>query len=279
MREFHYDALMENQEPHIVLNLDLEQPAELMDFLGAFLALSSQYDSYMRQEHKDIAAESKIFVREIRPGSIEAVLVPLLPLLIDQMDKALIVEHFVRLYGSRLGSYFKLGGRAENATKGELKDFMDAVTAIANDPNGSATISAVDFQQGKATTRASIKFDTSQARTARESIEAHKKEIDAVSAADYQRVLMWFKRSDKDDATLGVRSGERVVIEDISEQDWPLIYVSNLAEERIKDVMRNTDENIYYKGFVVDVNVQMKGGKPVAYAITNVHQIIDLPSE
>ncbi len=279
MREFHYDTLMEGQEPHIVLNLDLEQPAELTDFLGAFLALSSQYDRYMRQEHKDIAPESKIFVREIRPGSIEAILVPLLPVLIDQMDKALIVEHFVRLYGSRLSSYFKLGGRAENATKGELKDLMDAVTAIANDPNGSATISAVDFQKGKATTRASIKFDTSQARTARESIESHKKEIDAVSAADYQRVLMWFKRSDKDDAALGVRSGERVVIEDISEQDRPLIYASNLAEERIKDVMRNTGENIYYKGFVVDVNVQMKGGKPVAYAVTHVHQIIDLPSE
>jgi len=114
---------------------------------------------------------------------------------------------------------------------------------------------------------------------ARESIESHKKEIDAVSAADYQRVLMWFKRSDKDDAALGVRSGERVVIEKISEQDRPLIYASNLAEERIKDVMRNTDENIYHKGFVVDVNVQMKGGKPVAYAIAHVHQIIDLPSE
>ena len=279
MREFHYDVLMETQEPHIVLNLDLEQPAELTDFLGAFLALSSQYDSYMRQAHKDVAPESKILVREIRPGSIEAVLVPLIPLIIDQMDKALIVEHFVRLYGSRLRSYFQIGGRDKDASKGDLKDLMDAVSAIANDPNGTSTISAVDFVQGKATTRASIKFDTSQARTARESIESHKKEIDAVSAADYQRVLMWFKRSDKDDAALGVRSGERVVIEKISEQDRPLIYASNLAEERIKDVMRNTDENIYYKGFVVDVNVQSRGGKPVAYAVTHVHQIIDLPSE
>ena len=243
------------------------------------MALSSQYDSYMRQEHKDIAPESKIFVREIRSGSIEAVLVPLIPLIIDQMDKALIVEHFVRLYGSRLASYFQIGGRDKDASKGDLKDLMDAVSAIANDPNGTSTISAVDFVQGKATTRASIKFDTSQARTARESIESHKKEIDAVSAADYQRVLMWFKRSDKDDAALGVRSGERVVIEEISEQDRPLIYVSNLAEERIKDVMRNVDENIYHKGFVVDVNVRMKGGKPAAYAVTNVHQVIDLTDD
>ena len=46
---------MEAQEPQIVLNLDLEQPADLTDFLGAFLALSSQYDSFMRQAHKGIA--------------------------------------------------------------------------------------------------------------------------------------------------------------------------------------------------------------------------------
>ena len=40
--------------------------------------------------------------------------------------------------------------------------------------------------------------------------------------------------------------------------------------------MRNTDENIYRKGFVVDVNEQTKGGKTVAYAVVHVHQIIDL---
>lgn len=279
MQEIHYGKLMESHEPHIILNLDLEQPAELTDFVGSFLALSSQYDRYMRQEHKGINSESKIFVKEIRPGSIEAVLIPLIPLIIDQMDKALIVEQFVRLYGSRLTPYFLKGGRADDASKSDLKDFMGAVSAIANDPNGTSTIEAVDFVKGKATVRASIKFDTSQARLARDSIESHKIEMDQIGAADYQRVLMWFKRSDKDSATLGVRSGERVVIEKISDLDRPLIYASPMAEERIKHEIRETEDNIYHKGFVVDVNVQTKGGKPAAYAVTNVHQVIDLPPD
>ena len=218
-----------------------------------------------------------MYVKEIRPGSIEGILIPALPLIIDQMDKIMIVEQFVRVYGSRLAAYFQIGGRDDEASKGDLKDVMDAVRAIANDPNGTSTISAVEVSQDKTTTRASFKFDTSQARIARKSIESHQKDIDRTSAADHQRVLMWLKRSDIGDVAVGKRSGERVVIESISDLDRPLIYASELAEQRIKHEIRDSEDNIYHKGFVVDVNVQTRGGEPVAYAVTDVHQVIDLP--
>jgi hypothetical protein len=42
-------------------------------------------------------------------------------------------------------------------------------------------------------------------------------------------------------------------------------------------VTAKADENVFKKGFVVDVNVRSIGGRPIAYAVTNVHQIIDLP--
>ena len=90
---------------------------------------------------------------------------------------------------------------------------------------------------------------------------------------------MYFTRSDIGDVKLGKRSGERVVIENISDRDLPLIYASNLSEQRIKHEIRDAEDNIYHKGFVVDVNVQTKGGKPAAYAVTNVHQVIDLPED
>jgi hypothetical protein len=56
-----------------------------------------------------------------------------------------------------------------------------------------------------------------------------------------------------------------------------LIYASELVEERIKHEIREADENVFKKGFVVDVNVRSIGGRPVAYAMTHVHQVIDLP--
>jgi hypothetical protein len=101
--------------------------------------------------------------------------------------------------------------------------------------------------------------------------------LEAPIHADYERVLMVFKQSNVKDAVMGKRTGERVVIEEVSPRELPLIYASDLAEQRIKHEVREADDNVYKKGFVVDVNVELVGGKPAAYKVTNIHQVIDLP--
>ncbi len=92
-------------------------------------------------------------------------------------------------------------------------------------------------------------------------------------------MLMVFTQSNVKDVATGKRTGERVLIEDISQRDLPLIYASELAEQRIKHEVRDADENVYKKGFIVDVNVQLAGGRPAGYRVTNLHQVIDLPSD
>lgn len=42
---------------------------------------------------------------------------------------------------------------------------------------------------------------------------------------------------------------------------------------------RDAEENVYKKGFVVDVSVRLVGGRPSVYAIMNVHSVIDLPDD
>jgi len=55
------------------------------------------------------------------------------------------------------------------------------------------------------------------------------------------------------------------------------MYGSEVAEGRIKHEIREADDNVFKKGFVVDVMVKLRSGKPVAYSVTNVHDVIDLP--
>ena len=88
---------------------------------------------------------------------------------------------------------------------------------------------------------------------------------------------MVFVQSNIKDTGLGKRTGERAVIESISDKDLPVIYASELAEQRIKHEIREADENVFKRGFVVDVNVEDRNGRPVAYRVTHVHQVIDLP--
>jgi hypothetical protein len=267
---------MDSTRLHIELVIDAHEPIELADFVSAFTSVANQYRRYLAKSHPDLKDDARILIREVRQGSIVADLLPLMASLTGLMDQAMIVDQFVRTYGARLGRYFSDGGEQEDATKSELNDFLGQVKAIANCQDGKGSISSILFEDGKRQVRAAITFNTSDAVKASQQIELHKQKLDKVTSAERERVLMTFKRSDVGDSGVGVHSGERVIIHEISDRDMALIYASPLAEQRIKDQMRNTGENVFHKGFVVDVNIRMMKGRIVAYAVTNVHQVIDL---
>lgn len=272
-----YDRLMRDARGHIILKLDTKEPIELLDFVSGFSAIANQYERFIKESYPDMDGESRVYVREVRAGCIEADLIPLaLATLIDQMDKAIIVEEFVRRYASRLSAYFN-GGRAPDVTRSDLKDFMGGIAPIANDPDAKATLQAAVFEDGDRKVKVALQFSTPEARTAQKEIEAHRVALEAVSRADHERKLMYFTRSDVGDATIGKPSGERVRIDELHPKPLALTYASELAEEKIKHYIREADENVYKKGFVVDVNVQTKNGRPTAYSVKHVHDVIDLP--
>lgn len=251
--------------PHIILNIQTKRPIELDDFVSAFSSISSQYEKFVRAQYPELSGDAKIFVREVRAGSIEADLIPWamqgLSAVVNVIEQIQIVEKFVKTYGAVLGKYLH-GSKEADATRTDLKDFMGSVSAIANDPNGRSTLQAVAYEDGKKKIRAVLVFDTVQAREAQKQIEDQKLLLESATSADHQRVLMTFKQSNVKDSVMGKRTGERVAIEDISPRDLPLIYASELAEQRIKHEVREADENVYKKAFIVDVNVQLVGGRP-----------------
>lgn len=198
--------------------------------------------------------------------------------IIPHIEQINAVNEFVKHYGTKLKSYFKKNGMYEDANRSDLRDFMGTVAAIANDPNGKPSIEAVVFEDGKKKIKAAIKFNTKQAALAVRQIEEHQKKLEHKGHAEYERTLMIFKQSNVKDLPVGKRTGEWVQIENISDRELPLIYASALAEQRIKHEIREAEDNVYKKGFVVDVNLETKGGRPVAYRVTNLHQVIDLPA-
>lgn len=276
-----YARLMEEAPIHLVLKLDTSEPMEIGAFVGTFTSLASEFDRYVRERHPDLKADTQVFVKEVRSGSIEADMFPSLMALgaiVGAFDHVLIVEDFVRRWGKRITALARGKQEDQPKTKAELRDFSDAVQAIATDPDASSTLSAAVFEDGERKVKAAFQFHTPEARAARDRIEEYKQELDATTRVDHERVLMVFTRSDVDPAQTGKRSGEKVRVESISDKSLALIYASSMAEERIKYEIRQHD-SIYFKGFVVDLNVEMRSGKPVAYSVTHVHDVIDLPDE
>ncbi|ROP83627.1 hypothetical protein EDC65_4276 [Stella humosa] len=277
--EASYSGLMKCGQGYITIELNLADPIEIGDFVGLFAAIGDQYDRFIKSSRPDLAGESKIFIKEIRKGSIITEIFPFIPAsLIEFMDEAIIIAMFAQFFGKQIKDFI-LGKTEPNATKNDLKDYLNVVQAVANDANGHATISTTTFEKGVWRTRADFSFTTKEAREAAATIEKQRLDLDRTSSSDRERQLMVFKRSDRGDAGLGIRSGERVTIEDIDRRDLPLIYASELAEQRIKHEIREADRNIYKLGFVVDVNIQLRAGRPIAYRVTAVHSVIDLPDD
>lgn len=240
---------MERGRPYIRLRLEVPEAIELGNFVSAFTSLAGEYDRFMRGQHPDTAPDASLYVSEVRKGSIEAILIPVmatLPAVMEGMSQALTIEDFVRRYGARLSKFLRLGGIAPaDVTKTELKDFTEQVAAIARAPGSNIEIAAIEIKNGDHEVKAAIKFDTKQARIIEENVAVARKALEHSSRADYQRVLMVFTRSDVSTVAVGKSTGERVKIEDLSDRPLPLIYASELAEEQIKHEITDASDNVF----------------------------------
>lgn len=274
---------MEWNGPFIRVKLDTNDPIELSEFVGAFTSIASEYDRYIRQEKPDADPNATLFVREVRAGCIEADLMPWLAGVAGStmilMENANTIGAFVERYGALLKTYLPNGGKAPDASVAQLRDFSDQVAAIANAPGSYIEVAAIEIKNGQNKTKAAFKFDTKQAREIREHVDDHRRQLEATTNATHRRVLMVFRRSDAESAKLNKRSGELVRIDAISQRKLPLIYASDLAERQIKHEISEAEDNVFKKGFVVDVNVELRATRPVAYRVMDLHQVIDLPDE
>lgn len=270
--------VMKEGTHYIELKLDLDQPAELYDLVGSFTAIASQFEKYITKEYPDHRPEAKVYVNQIRSGSIIVELIPMAQSLIAAMDGVVIVDDFVQIYKDYLNGYIE-GRKTEGAKKSDLKDFHNQIRVIANDTDGKAIISSAEYHETKTTKRVSIEFDTKQARQAQEVIESHQNEIEAKAHELHKRVLMVFWQSNLKDASTGKKTGEKVVIEAISSKALAVVYESELAAQKIKHETTAGDANIYKLGFIVNCYVETLNGRPVDYRVTHVHEIIELPEE
>jgi len=280
---------MSGDGAHIRIKLDTEQPVALDDFVGSFVGIGSQFEKFVARQHPDIKADSEFFVKEVRAGCIEADLVawvaPVVGALpgmsaVDMIDKAQILTTFVKDVERKISAYFRPKGRDPQASKSDLSDYLKTVKAIASDPAASGNIEAATFEADGRRVRAAFRFKSSEAKAAERRIADHRKELEAKVEADQNRVLLRFVRPSVEASKPGKKGGERAVIESIHKRALPVLYASDLAEQRMHHEKLQLEGNIFRALFDVDVNVEVgSAGRPIAYRLKNVYAVIDNEGE
>lgn len=264
----------------LTLVIDNSQPIEVGAFVKLFTSLANEYkDSF---EKKGLDGRAEIFFKQVSSGSIIADLIPLVvtafPVVVSHVNQVEQAVEFVGKWGSKI-SALASGIVPEGTSRSDLKTFAAAVEAVARDPNASSRLEVATYEDGKREVKAAFKFSTGEARSVEKTIDGEYRRLEAEKDKIHRRELMYFTRSDVSNSPIDRRSGERAVISSIAPKSLPIIYASPLAEERIKYEIRETQENIFKKGFSVDVSVQYRGDKPIAYRIIEVHQVFDLPED
>ena len=161
--------LMGDGQTYIIVTLDTKEPIEIGDFVTAFTSVASQYEKFMTDSHPERGGDARVYVKEVRSGSIIADLISVLKVFgvlsangpchpTGRRD-----SRFCDEIREKLKIYLNGDGIDVAATNSDLKEFLGSVSAIANDPDGKASIEAAYFEDGKKDVRAAIRFSTPEA--------------------------------------------------------------------------------------------------------------------
>lgn len=265
---------MRELNEYLEVTLDLEEPVEIVDLAGLFSGLGADFDRYVAEKHPDLKGNARMYVRSVREGSIIANLFADVPDLIGILDGILIVGGFGALFNQRIRSWMQ-GQFVPKAKKSDLENATSTLKSLAKDKDGKLKIERFYYRKSHWESEVIAEFTTNEARQALETIQRQKQAEEQPDIVDHAKVLMIYKRMDKSKTKPGTSTGDRVVIEQVDPKDKAVFYASDNARDKIKSAILNY-EDPWNLGFVVDVSVATRDGKPVAYSVIDVHEIIEL---
>ena len=286
-------AIARNGDAGIVVKIDTEQPVEFADIGIAFTSIANQYHRFCVSKGVPYD-KNRIFIDSIHPGSIEVRLfIKIAGAMLLGIDSpaATVAMDFVDYFADRILSYSTQKGRVQDITKDELLDIERIATVVAKDLKGSQSVTSVIYEHSRQDgplierTTATFNFSSPEACTIVEETKRHRIEKANQPSVEemqqeVQNVNMVFKRLDRDDAKLDQPSGEYAIVNSIAPDGLRLIYGDAEAKTIIKRHIHDSDGNVLYTTFRVDLQVIWRNRKRWAYRVTHVHKVINnLPAE
>lgn len=258
----------------IVLEIQNEAPIDLVDFTKSLTGLAREHEASLRRSRPSIPIEeTRLLVVDVRKGSIILEMVAALAPFVTTAETVNTAADFIGNLSSAFNFLRKTDGRLPDANTQQLKNLGDTVAAIAADTNGQLKIYA-RHENGEVIQEFRVTKDDAQ--KIQNNAIAQRRELEHASTEQLRRVIMRLHQSSVDDLRVGKKTSEKGIVERIDLIPRTLIYVSDAAGRRIKNEILKPDGNPYQKGFIVDLDVETYNGRPRAYRILEVHDVIDL---
>lgn len=256
-------------ESQLRIEIKNTQPVELIDLTESLLSLGNQYKKFI-VSHPEFGSsrDVKLYVKEIRAGSIITDLVSLTPLMLAVAERPDTVIEFAKFMKEVFDFLMGKLKQSPALDKGDLSDFSKIIEPVAKDNGGQINVSGI--VNGDVTVNV-FNFSSIEANAVQNSIRRQLDSFKESQSNTHNQVVMyWFQA--RGDTTSN--TGDKGIIESISPKPVKVLF----DNENIKSKIMLGEENPFRYGYIVDVLVETIEGKPAAYKILYFHNTVDRPT-
>lgn len=240
----------------LVVELKNERPVELTDFARSMIAFGREYERFVQGERPEVdAAEAKLYVKEIRPGSIVAELVPLAPFALPLLQYGFTALEYAEKIQKIVNWLLGNDEKPQHIEKTTLDNMCQFVEPVAKDHGSQLNVGALN---NNGTLVLNINLDSTQAAALQNNARRELEQLHAPSTGIHREVVMYWAQA-KNQA-IGANS-DRARIESIYPGDVKVRFASN--EMKIEALYG--PDHPFSRGYIVDVQVETIRGKPVLY--------------
>lgn len=258
------ELLPSDENTMLTVNIKNQSPVDLIDFAQSMISLGAEYSDYIAESNSHLVSdEIKLYIKEIRPGSIITELVALAPALMPFAEHANTVIDFTGHMKSCIDFLKGMGSRPEKLDKQTLTRVSKFVEPIAKD---SGSILQLDASNN--TGNITININSLEANAIQNKASREIEKLNEPIVGLHKQVVLYWTQTRSDN-----RKGYKGIIESISEKEVKVLF----ENDEIQYEMIHGEEQIYEKAYVVDAYVETIKDKPAAYRIMKFHEAIDLP--
>jgi hypothetical protein len=250
-------------EAKLTIKIENKKPVELTDFTDSFSSLANQYYKFLSEnEAFSLKPETKLYIKEIKSGSIITELSDLVPLVIPFVEHSNSVIEFTGFL--KKGFEYFLGKTEEKPKDFDLKDcnnFNNIIKPVAKD-NGSNVTFLGDFNFGDVTIN--VNFNSVEANAIQNGILKEKEMLKEPTQNIKRKVLFYWDSAKYDDKS---KSIDRGFIDSIHGSALKVTFEDDTTKSKMLDI----EENPFHLAYIVDVEIHEIKNIPCLYKILSLH--------
>lgn len=255
-------------EAKLTIHITNTQPIEITDFTTSFEALGNEYYKFLSENSNfKLSPNSKLYIKEVKSGSIITILTDLAPLVIPFVENTNSIIEFSKFLKS--GYDYFLGKTKEKPKNFDLKDcnnFNNIIKPIAKD-NGSNITMTGDFNNYAPIT-INMNFSSQEANAIQNGIAREKLLLKEEVPNIHEKVLFYWDSAKYDEKS---KSVDRGFIDSINKASLRVVF----ENQEIKKQMLDIENNPFHYVFLVDAEVMTIQNIPNIYKIISLIEIID----